>query len=133
MRATPLPSADRRLPRMRLPPLALLVIGCSFVRVCHGLSRCAGRPAAVPTRLGTGPASHRSRRAAGGGDGRTAAALAGEPRQARLPAAPADAAIPPAEQSAAALPAPSQLPDRQPKSQAWSAGSRPLVPAGLLP
>src|SRR5215469_7758292 len=38
MRTTPLPSADRRLPRIRLPASALLVIWCSFVRVskpCH--------------------------------------------------------------------------------------------------
>src|SRR5947208_163286 len=47
MRTTPAPSADRRLPRMRVPGRALLVIWCSFVRVCPGLSRCAGHPAAT--------------------------------------------------------------------------------------
>src|SRR5881409_1590315 len=32
MRTMPLPSADRRLPRMRPPPCASLVIWCSFAR-----------------------------------------------------------------------------------------------------
>src|SRR5271154_1934070 len=54
MRTTPLPSADRRLPRMRVPGRALPVIWYSFVRVSPGLSRCAGHPAAAPIGPGTG-------------------------------------------------------------------------------
>src|SRR5258708_4465075 len=42
MRTTPLPSADRRLPRMRVSRCALLVIRCSFVRVPPGPSWCEG-------------------------------------------------------------------------------------------
>src|SRR5215469_7351197 len=36
MRTTPTPSVDRRLPRMRLPLGALLVIWCSLVRFSPG-------------------------------------------------------------------------------------------------
>src|SRR5579859_3788990 len=44
MRTTPLPSATRKVPTMRLPAAALLVMWCSFVRVYPGPPRCAGRP-----------------------------------------------------------------------------------------
>src|SRR5258708_7772442 len=95
MRTTPLPSADRRLPRRRVPPRALLVIWCSFVHVSPGPPRCAGHPAAAPTRPGTGPAIHRPRQAARGENCRPAAAPPGGPRQAPPPPAPAGAALPP--------------------------------------
>src|SRR5487761_140278 len=133
MRTTPLPSADRRLPRMRPPPRGLLVIWYSFVRVFLGPPRCAGHPAAAPTRPGTGLAIHRARRAARGEDRRPAAATPGEPRQGPPRAAPGDAAIRPGEQSAVAPPAHPRLPDRQPRTPAASAGFRPQVPAEQLP
>ncbi len=80
MRTTPVPSADRRLPRMRVPARSLLVIWCSLVRVSPGLSRCAGHPAAAPTRPGTGSAIRRPQRAARGEDCRPADRWAGARR-----------------------------------------------------
>jgi hypothetical protein len=53
---TPAPSADRRLPRMRVPGLALLVMSRSFVRVFLAPPRYAGRPIAAPTETGSGQA-----------------------------------------------------------------------------
>src|SRR5215469_1465054 len=129
----PLPYADRRLPRMRVRGRALLVIWCSFVRVFPGRSRCAGRPAAVPTGPGIGPATLRSRRAAGGGGCRSAAALPGEPRRALPPAAPAGAAIPPGGQSAPVPPARRPWPGRGTALSAWPAGFRPPAPVERLP
>ena len=70
------------------PPRALPVIWSSFVRAFPGLPRCAGHPAAAPTGRGTGPAIHRPRRAARGGDCRSAAAPPGELRPAGLPQHP---------------------------------------------
>src|SRR5712691_8846998 len=60
---------------MRVPGRALPVIWCSFARVSPGLSRCAGHPAAAATGPGTGPAIHRSRRAAAGGGRRAEPAV----------------------------------------------------------
>src|SRR6476646_6676366 len=105
MRTTPLPSAARRLPKMRPPPDGLLVIWCSFVRVCPEPLRCAGHPAAAATKLGTAPAIHRPRQAARDEDCKSAAAPPGGPRPAPPPAARAGAATPLGEQSAAAPPA----------------------------
>ncbi len=134
MRTTPLPSADPRLPRMRpLPLMHCSSSACSFVRVSPAPPRCAGHPAAAPTRPDTGPAIHRSRRAARGEDCRPAAAPPGGPRRAPPPAARADAAIPLDERSAAAPPTHPRLPGRRPRSPAPCAGSRPPVPAAQLP
>src|SRR5439155_27026883 len=44
MRTTPLPSADRRLPRIRSPPPALPVIRCSFLSVFLRPPRSGGTP-----------------------------------------------------------------------------------------
>src|SRR5216683_8183107 len=102
MRTTPLPSADRRLPRMRVPARSLLVIWFSFVRVFRVPPRFAGHPAAAPTSPDSGPATHRPRRAARVEDCRPAAAPPGGLRQAPPPAAPGGGAIPLGEQWAAA-------------------------------
>src|SRR6266851_2499886 len=105
MRTTPLPSADPRRPRMRLPPRSLLVIWFSFVRVFLGPPRCIGRPASAPREPGTGLAIDRPRQAARGEDRRSAAAPPGEPRPGPPPAAPGDGATRPGEKWAAAPPA----------------------------
>src|SRR5258708_38836040 len=102
MRTTPLPSADRRLPRMGVPPRSLLVIWFPLVRVFLWPPRCAGRPASAPPQPGTGLAIDRPRPAARGEDRRSAAAPPGEPRPAPPPAAPGDGATRPGEKWAAA-------------------------------
>src|SRR5690348_13712964 len=137
MRTTPIPSADRRLPRMRLPPGALLVIEYSFacvrVRVFPGPPQCAGHPAAAPTRPDIGPAIHRPRRVARGEDCRLAVEPPGGPRPAPLPVALAGAARRPGEQSAVAPPTHPQSPDRRSTFPALCVGSRPPVRAEQLP
>src|SRR5438093_6426072 len=100
MRTTPAPPADRRLPKMRLPPPALLFIWLpSFVRVYRAPPRYAGRPAAVPTMPGNDPTIRRPRPAARGEGCRPDAAPPVEPRPAPLPAAPGDAGIHPGGRS----------------------------------
>src|SRR2546430_14838598 len=100
----PAPSADRRLPRMRVPGLALLVMSRSFVRVFLAPPRYAGRPIAAPTETGSGQATDRLLRAVRGEDCRPAAAPPGAPRPALLPSTLAGAGRRPDERSAATPP-----------------------------
>ena len=74
---------------------------CSFVRVCRGRSRCAGRRGAAPTGPGNARASHRSRQGAPVASCRSAAGLAARPRRALPRATRAGAARRPAAQWAA--------------------------------
>src|SRR5205085_5516576 len=123
-RSTPFPSADPRLPRMRLAR-ASVVIECSFVRAFRGRSRYAVHPGAAPKGSGTGLATRRARRAARGEGCRSAAGPPGGRRQALPLAAPASDATPRGEQSAAVPPAHRRWLGRGPVLRAWSACFRP--------
>src|SRR5438067_10676033 len=133
MRTTPFPSAEPRLPRMRRPPCVVLVIRCSFVRVCHGLPRCAGHRAAAPTMTGTDRASHRSRPAPRDEGRRPVAAPPGEPRRAPPRAARVDAATPLGGRSGGAQPGRRRSPDLRPVLRAGCACSRPQLLAAPPP
>src|SRR6476620_1161739 len=105
MRTTPAPSADRRLPRIRLPGRALLVMWRSFGLAFLGLLRYAGRPTAAPTERGRGPTSRRSRTAVVLAGCRPVAARRDEPRPDPPPSTPAGAGTPPVGRSATTRPA----------------------------
>src|SRR4029078_6993704 len=120
----PAPSADRRLPRMRVTELALLVMSRSFVCAFLAPPRYAGRPIAAPTETGSGRATDLLLRAVRGEDCRRAAAPPGGPRPAPLPSTLAGGGRPPDERSAAPPPAPPRSPGRGPASPAASSGSR---------
>src|SRR5580765_3322003 len=129
----PAPSADRKLPRMRVPGLALLVISRSFVCVFPAPPRSAGRPIAAPTETGSGQATDLLLRAVRGEDCRPAAAPPGGPRPAPLLSRLGGGGRRPDERSAATPPAHPQSPGRGPASPAASFGSRRRPPAGQLP
>src|SRR6266576_3168436 len=129
----PAPSADRRLPRMRVPGLALLVISPSFVRVFLAPPRYAGRPIAAPTETGSGQATDLLLRAVRGEDCRPAAAPPGGPRPTLLPSTHAGAGRRPDERTAATPPVRPRSPGRGPAAPTASFGSRRRPPAGQLP
>src|SRR4051794_3403063 len=133
IRTTPAPSADRRLPRMRVPGLALLVMSRSFVRVFLAPPRYAGRPIAAPTETGSGQATDRPLRAVRGEDCRPAAAPPGGPRPAPLPSTLAGGGRRPGERSAATPPVHPRSPGREPAFPTASFGSRRQPPAEQLP
>src|SRR6476646_2778833 len=129
----PAPSADRRLPRIRVLGLASLVMSCSFVCVFLAPPRYAGRPIAAPRETGSGQATDRLLRAVRGEDCRPAAAPRGGPRPAPLPSILGGGGRRPDERSAATPLAHPRSPGRGPASRAASFGSRRRPPARQLP
>src|SRR5580765_6957115 len=129
----PAPSADRRLPRMRVPGLASLVMSRSLVCVFLAPPRYAGRPNAAPTDTGSGQATDLLLRGVRDEDCRPAAAPPGGPRPAPPPSTLAGGGRRPDERSAATPPAHPRSPGRGPASPAASVGSRRRPPAKQLP
>src|SRR3954453_2519748 len=133
IRTTPAPSADRMLPRMRVPGLALLVMSRSFVRVFLAPPRYAGRPIADPTETDSGQATDRLLRAGRGGDCRPVAAPPGGPRPALLPSTLAGGGRRRDERWAVTQPAHPRLPGRGQAYPTASCGPRRRPLAEQLP
>ena len=129
MRTMPLPSADRRLPRMRSRHLRCWSFDAPSFAFPSGHLGVEGVQPLLPQSPDSPPAIHRPLPAARAVARRSASALPCGPRQAPPPAGLAGVGTPPAARLAAAPPAPPRLPDRPPGSSAASAGSRPPMHA----